>query len=287
MVRRKRRTTSSKALIIHPNRDDVTRDQMNRYQAILKSQAELTEVIKKFTQRDRPSFESWMKSTFETIYTEIESKLDELTDIREQMDAIGHYADRMNVTTKASAKIVFDVRKQGREALHSFMDELNIDFDESEPEIDFAPVETKVHLGTIADYFKNIYHTCVRLIHPDTVAAQSFDSELWQDLQTAYASKDFQKLERLRDRITDSETPREAQTPGELCDLRILVQKQIKELKTQIAQAKHEPSWLFTDKSENPKQLKKFFRKIEADLIEDLTTLAFQVKYARLELDRL
>ncbi|RYZ85403.1 MAG: TonB-dependent receptor, partial [Proteobacteria bacterium] len=39
-----------------------------------------------------------------------------------------------------------------------------------------------------------------------TLNSKNFDGEVWQELQTAYASKDYQKLEMLRERILDSQT---------------------------------------------------------------------------------
>ncbi|RYZ84749.1 MAG: hypothetical protein EOP04_17420, partial [Proteobacteria bacterium] len=336
MASKKIKTLRSKALIIHPDTDTVMRDQEARYQAALKTQAELSQIFKRFEEFDKPNFAKWMQSHFELEFIEFEQKLEELTDIKEQMDAIDYYAEVKGTTLRAAAKVIFAARDKSKEVFHEFMDELAalhenddddhdddyycdcpncqsvFDKDDFESEDDFEDsfadiFSSRANQETFdgfsssksmsfvqdsefdpgLDYFKNIYHACVRLTHPDQVGSKDFDSDLWQQLQTAYKCEDYQKLELLHERILLAHPCKKSLTAGALCDIRLHVQDKIVDIKHEISCAKFERSWAFTEKSEDPKHLKKLSKKVSSDLNEDLETLVLQIKYAKMHLDDL
>ncbi len=304
VARRKVSAVKSKALIIHPDPEAVLTLQKTLYRAALETQSKLSSQQTQFLEIDRPKFETWIHTTFTPTLDKCQNKKEEFDDLRSQLDAIEFYSEATGKTHRASAKVIFHEREKGLDEFNAFMDSVATEYefsddendsdyeDEDEDEEIYSNVEefidrlfdsaelnsVKVANDSTGDeHFKAIYRECVRLIHPDSVGDKAFRSDLWSELQSAYANQDFHKLEALKENILSDSLSPPPLLPGQIADLRYLVEKKIRILKRDLVEARTDPAWLFSEKLNNERHLKKLKKNIELELKDDFEILSSAV----------
>lgn len=315
MAKRKGKQSSCTALILHPDPRAALTLQKESYKASLEQQFQLSAQWNTYLEKDRPSFENWFFGAFEEIRTKIFTKKDEIKDIASQLEAISFYSEMTGKSHKAAAKVIFEARDKGQEYFLEFMqkfaeeveaenavhededdyfdeeDDDDLDFEQEDPYQEFfenffkgKPTSKKdgVLDGSSEEYFRKIYHDCVRKTHPDLVPAEVFDNDLWNTLQKAYADKDFSLLEQLKAKILgQSSANHEPATAGEFSALRLQIERKIKDLKAKMRFARNDPAWQFSEKLLKPKALKKLTKDIDEEFKQELIEVSYDLRSAR------
>jgi hypothetical protein len=122
---------------------------------------------------------------------------------------------------------------------------------------------------------KEIYRILVRRLHPDLRTDGDVQvSAIWYDVQEAYEARNLDRLETLLalTQMKDGANGGQA-TVGQMRGALEELKRSLQAIQRSIRQAKHDPSWAFTQKTDRMFMEKSIRREMEASLVEQRQVL--------------
>jgi hypothetical protein len=123
------------------------------------------------------------------------------------------------------------------------------------------------------EQIKGIYHQLARLLHPDMGEGTSAENtQLWHEVQQAYHDKNLLRLQQILHAL-QSDSPLlvdfSSIAIGEIMALRSAIERQLRQVRRELAAARTSPSWNFRTVRRSPKRLHTLRQEISNALLAD------------------
>jgi len=262
----------------HERRQDEEAKYQARQRALASSHAKLHA----FETIDVPEFQRWFESELAGPLGTLRMLQKELDHLERQLAEIETYAAFAGVSLRSASKTVQAAVDAGT------IDELWGDEEESHFQPSCEPPEEEVYKPR-EKQIRDVYKQLVRLLHPDLHPKRP-QLQLWHEVQRAYLAGDTEALDRILDTVTRAakHEPDLGSLPiGEIMNLRLGIEKKLRQVRRRLRAAKDHPAWNFRRSLKNQVQRRALRCSLNAAISMDVEAMQARARALRLALRRL
>lgn len=296
----KRRNTGSRSAHAHsscvfliPLDASATRKkEIRRYKTRLQELERQRRIWTRFETEDAPGFGRWLEREFGSLLEKIRETDFLIRKMESLIEDVKLYAWYKKVSLRKAYQEIKKAQESGTaEALWKELNSFGavggeeerrdvfsdlFEQEEEEQEEDFFDPRNFKNLGeapsqeTTGNYLKMLYRQLARALHPDTKENQSeSERNLWYEVQKAYSSGDAYRLQEILSSVSAGQPEiidLKSIPIGDIINLRLHLENRLRQLRRDLAEARTQSPWNFSEILKNSRNLSNFKQKIAMSL---------------------